>query len=108
MEELCAMLSSCSINFKPKLYDMIVYDFIDLSIQYQSTTLEHVYTFNINPHAEYASPTEINELLIYMQTNRVDNILQSIIKERYPSSYIDKTIIETMVDYYIECLSDIT
>ena len=36
MDELCRILASCAIDSKPKLYDMMIYDFKELSNQYIS------------------------------------------------------------------------
>ena len=102
MDELCNLLVSCAIESKPKLYDMMIYDFIDLSIQYNTNETE--YSFDMNSHAECVSILEMNELLNYMQSHKVDDILCKIIAERYPQCYIEKKTAEAMIDYYIECL----
>ena len=106
MDELCRILTSYAIQSKPKLYDMMIYDFKELSNQYTSNTNE--YLFGMKPEYDYLTSEDINELLFYLQNNNVEDILQSIIKQRYPSYFIDNLIVQTMVDYYIECLSSIS
>jgi len=105
MDELCMRLTSCAIESKPKLYDVMIYDFKELSNQYSSETNE--YLFGMKPEYDYLTSEDINELLIYLQNNNVEGVLQSIIKQRYPSYFIDNLIVQAMVDYYIECLSSI-
>ena len=106
MDELCAFLTSCSIQSKPKLYNMMIYDFKELSNQYSSETNE--YLFGMKPEYDYLTSEDINELLLYLQNNNVEDILHSIIKQRYPSCFIDTNIVQSMIDYYIECLSSIS
>ena len=105
MDSLCNLLTSCHIEHKPKLYNMMIYDFKELSNQYSSEASE--YLFGMKPEYDYLTSEDINELLFYLQNNNVENILQSIIKQRYPSCFIDTNIVQTMIDYYIECLSSI-
>ena len=105
MDELCNQLTSCYIQSKPKLYDMMIYDFKELSNQYSTNTSE--YLFGMKPEYDYLTFDDINELLIYLQKYNIEEILTSIIKKRYPTCFIDTNIIQTMIDYYIECLSTI-
>ena len=101
MENLCNQLLKCSINNKPVLYDMMIYDFVNLSYQYSQLT---EFTFDMNPTYDYATRDNLEELAIYIQKNKPENILYQIIQERYPSQYIEKNIVIAMVDYYLECL----
>ena len=41
MDELCNQLTTCYIQSKPKLYDMMMYDFKELSNQYSTNTSEY-------------------------------------------------------------------
>ena len=81
----------------------MIYDFKELSNQY--LTEDTTYSFDMQPEHNYTSFNDINELIIYLQKNNVEDILISIIKERYPNCFIDRMIIQSMIDYYIECLS---
>ena len=101
MDELCSMLTNCDIEYKPKLYDMMIYDFKDLSNQYFSNTQE--YSFDMKPEDNYLKFEDINELCIYLQRTNVE----CIIKTRYPVCFIDKYVVICMIDYYIECMLSI-
>ena len=105
MDELCHILTSCKIKSKPKLYVMMIHDFKELSTQYTSNTNEYI--FDMKPEYDYLNSDDINELLFYLKNNNVEDILQSIIKQRHQSYFIDNLIVQTMIDYYIECLSSI-
>lgn len=103
MDALCNQLTSCYIKQKPKLYDMMIYDFKELSNQYSTNELE--YSFDMKPEYNYLSFQDVQELLIYLQKNNVEKILICIIQETYPSINIDHRTIESMIDYYIDCIS---
>ena len=62
----------------------------------------------MKPEYDYLTFEDINELLLYLQRNNVEKVLQSIIKKRYHSCFIDNLIVQTMVDYYIEYLSSVS
>ena len=102
MDELCRKLTLCHIIHKPQLYDMMIYDFETLSKQYSINTNEYV--FDMKPEYDFITFQDLEELLVYLQKNNVEEILSSIIKERYPCVFIDQNIITSMVDYYIENL----
>lgn len=102
MDDLCNLLISCKID-KPVLYDMMIFDFASLSEQYYSNV--DCYTFEVNPKFEYATDSDINELLIYIQKNNCEEILIKMIRERYGLNvFIEMYIIQSMIDYYLECL----
>ena len=102
MDDLCNALLSCKIEYKPVLYDMMIFDFVELSKQYSNNCIE--YTFEVNSDYEVVDSNNIEELGIYIQQNKCETILQQIIEQRYPFIHIDKNIISSMIDYYIECL----
>ena len=103
MDSLCQQLISCKIEVKPKLYDMMIYDFVDLSIQYNSNSTD--YYFNMKPEFDYVSKLELKELICYIEgSSNTSSILHQMILERYPGIHIDNNIVESMIDYYIECL----
>ena len=102
MDELCDKLLSCHIEKKPKLYDMMIFDFIELSKQYSSQT--NFYIFEMNPKYEDVSFININELCEYIQKNNCENILLDIIHKRYPGIYADSRTVTSMIDYYLEVL----
>jgi hypothetical protein len=105
MDELCNQLLSCNIDNRPKLYDMMIFDFVELSRQYSQQSNEYVeYTFDVNYKYEHIQFTDINELSQYIQKNKSEDILADIIRERYPHMHIDKNIVASMIDYYLECL----
>ena len=103
MDALCQSLTQCTIEFRPKLYDMMIYDFADLSEQYKSHVFS--FTFGLKPEFNYVTDAEINELIFYLQNNKVDSILLQMIHEKSPHCTVDTGIIHSMIDYYIECLS---
>ena len=102
MDNLCNALLSCKIEYKPILYDMMIFDFVELSKQYSNNCFQ--YTFGVNPDYEVVDSDDIEELGIYIQQSKCENILQQIIEQRYPLVHIDSNIISSMIDYYIECL----
>ena len=104
MDLLCNLLTTCHIEQKPKLYDMMIYDFKELSNQYSENVIE--YSFDMKPEYNYLEFQDIQELLIYLQKNNVEDILTRIIIERYNGIYIDNRTIQSMIDYYIDCLSN--
>lgn len=104
MDSLCSLLTSCHIEHKPKLYNMMIYDFKELSNQYSNNTIE--YSFDMRPEYNYLEFQDVQELLIYLQQNNVEEILSSIIKERYNGIHIDKRTIQSIIDYYIDCISN--
>ena len=104
MDELCNLLISCHIQNKPKLYNMMIYDFKELSNQYSENIIE--YSFDMKPEYNYIEFEDLQELLIYIQKNNVDEILTDIIKERYNGVHIDNRTIQSMIDYYIDCLTN--
>ena len=103
MDSLCNLLTTCHIEQKPKLYNMMIYDFKDLSNQYSDNQIE--YSFDMRPEYNYLDFEDVQELLIYLQKNNVEEILTRIILERYQGIHIDNRTIQTMIDYYIDCLS---
>ena len=56
MDDLCNALLSCNIEYKPVLYDMMIFDFIELSKQYINNCVE--YTFEVNPEYEFSNSNE--------------------------------------------------
>ena len=104
MDSLCNQLTSCYIKYKPKLYDMMIYDFKELSNQYSENAIE--YLFNMKPEYNYLEFQDIEELIMYLQKNNVEEILTRIIIERHDGIHIDNRTIQSMIDYYIECLSN--
>ena len=104
MDLLCNQLTSCYIEHKPKLYNMMIYDFKELSNQYSDNIIE--YSFDMKPEYNYLEFQDIQELLIYLQTNNVEDILIQIIIERHNNIHIDHRIIQSMIDYYIDCISN--
>ena len=103
MDLLCSLLTTCHIEQKPKLYNMMIYDFKELSNQYSDNVIE--YSFDMKPEYNYLEFQDIQELIIYLQKNNVEEILTRIILKRYNDIHIDNRIIQSMVDYYIDCLS---
>ena len=101
MDDLCNQLLTCKLDTTPKLYHMMIYDFADLSDQYNKST---EFTFNMNSSFELATLHDISELIVYIQTSNAEEILQRMIWERYPAVFIDTRVISSMIDYYIECL----
>ena len=104
MDSLCNLLTSCHIDNKPKLYDMMIYDFKELSNQYFTNVIE--YSFDMRPEYNYLEFHDVQELLVYLQKNNVEEILSSIILERHKNIHIDNRTIQSMIDYYIDCLSN--
>ena len=104
MDSLCNLLTSCHIDNKPKLYDMMIYDFKELSNQYLTNVIE--YSFDMRPEYYYLEFHDVQELIVYLQKNNVEEILTSIIMERHNGIYIDKRTIFSIIDYYIDCLSN--
>jgi len=104
MDSLCSLLTTCHIEHKPKLYNMMIYDFKELSNQYLSNVIE--YSFDMKPEYNYLEFQDVQELLIYLQTNNIEEILSSIIMERHRGIHIDNRTIQSMIDYYIDCLSN--
>ena len=98
MDELCNQLTTCYIQSKPKLYDMMMYDFKELSNQYSTNTSE--YFFGMKPEYDYLTCDDINELLMYLHKYNVEKKVSSIMEKRYPNCFIDFSIIQTMIDYY--------
>ena len=101
MEKLCNQLLKCSINNKPVLYDMMIYDFVNLSYQYSQLT---EFTFDMNSTFDSATSADIQQLAIYIQQQNVEKTLHQIIQERYPLLFVEKNIVTAMMDYYLECL----
>lgn len=101
MEDLCNQLLRCQITNKPKLYNMMIFDFADLSEQYNKST---EFTFNMNHAYELATSFDIQELVEYIQQFNAETTLEKMIEERYPNVFIDRRILFSMIDYYIECL----
>lgn len=104
MDSLCSLLTTCHIEHKPKLYNMMIYDFKELSNQYSNNIIE--YSFDMRPEYNYLEFQDVQELLIYLQTNNVEGILCSIIFERHNNILIDYRTIQSMIDYYIDCLTN--
>ena len=105
MDDLCNLfINSCSLQ-KPVLYDMMIFDFKDLSEQYINNTGNYI--FNMNPNFEYTLNTDIDILISYLSVNNTaETILISMIKKRFGENiFIDINIINSMVDYYIECIN---
>ena len=96
-------MKSCSMN-KPILYDMMLNDFIELSHQYKNN--DNMYIFNLNSNINYINNVQINELLNYMFNNdqEINSILIKTIHKRYPNIHLNNLTINSMIDYYIECL----
>jgi len=82
----------------------MIYDFKELSNQYSENIIE--YSFDMKPEYNYIEFEDLQELLIYIQKNNVDEILTDIIKERYNGVHIDNRTIQSMIDYYIDCLTN--
>ena len=101
MDNLCNQLLQCSIDNRPVLYDMMIYDFVNLSHQYNQLT---EFTFDMNSNFDSATSADIEQLSIYIQKQNAEVLLYKIIQERYPTLFIDKNIVTAMVDYYLECL----
>ena len=62
MDSLCNLLTSFHIEQKPKLYNMMIYDFKDLSNQYSDNQIE--YSFDMKPEYNYLEFEDVQELLI--------------------------------------------
>mgnify|MGYP000989591633 CR=1 FL=1 len=114
MEELCESLKKCRMSDcgwkwsniaeasrKPILYSMMIEDFNDLSQQYNTSS---EYTFNMNQEFETATQHDIEQLLVYIQSNNCEDILYEMIQTMYPNLYVERRILIGMVDYYMECL----
>lgn len=102
MEELCSLLLSCNIDNKPVLYDNLIFDFSELSRQYMDTESEYV--FQLHMKYKMASFGDINEIISYIQQQNCEEILIRMIKQRYGDIFIDRLIIMSMIDYYLNCL----
>ena len=103
MDTICELLSNeCRIQ-GPKLYGMMVNDFEQLARQYINHIQE--YSFEMDPRDEYVSIIEINELLQYIQMNKVETVLIEQIKRLSPKCIIYENTIQSMIDYYMECLT---
>ena len=105
MDDLCNLfIQSCSLQ-KPVLYDMMIFDFKDLSEQYINNSGNYI--FNMNPNFELALPTDVKILISYISAdNTAETILISMIKKRFGENiFIDINIINSMIDYYIDCLN---
>ena len=102
MDQLCSLLVSCKIENKPVLYDMMIYDFASLCDQYNNSN--EYYTFNMNSEFDLASFDDINGLVIYIQNCKCEDILIKMINQKFGNIFIDHSIIQSMIDYYLECL----
>ena len=94
MDSLCNQLTSCYIEYKPKLYNMMIYDFKELSNQYSENAIE--YSFDMKPEYNYLEFQDVQELLIFLQKNNVEEILIQIIVERYSDIHIDNRTIQSI------------
>ena len=104
MDSLCNQMTTCYIEHKPKLYNMMIYDFKELSNQYSDNVIE--YSFDMKPEYDYIDFHELQELLRYLQKNNVEELVTRMIIERHHGIHIDKRTIQSMIDYYIDCLSN--
>ena len=105
MESLCNSLTSCHIEDKPKLYNMMIYDFKELSNQYSNNIIE--YSFDMKPEYNYLEFQDVQELIIYLQKNNVEEILIRIIMKKHNNIHIDNRTVQSIIDYYIDCLSNV-
>ena len=103
MDALCNALNKCQIDDKPNLYNMMINDFTNLANQYLHSS--NCFTFEMQNDIESISIDDINELLIYIQKQKCENLLIEIIKYYHPDIFIDKNMINSIIDYYMDLLS---
>ena len=102
MDSLCNSLNQCKIDDRPVLYNMMINDFTNLANQYLHSSN---FTFEMQNDIGCISINDIDELLVYIQKQKCENILIEIIRHYHPDTFIDKNMINSIIDYYMDLLS---
>jgi hypothetical protein len=112
LNEITNMFSGIKFDDKPKLYNYLADDFRELAKEYNTimTSLDknifHM-VFDPKPDIDIFSDSQTNaELIKYLNGNRKGySMLSDLIEENYHEHVIlDMNTIESLVDYYIECI----
>tara|TARA_B100001094_G_C18186600_1_gene804190 strand:+ start:3096 stop:3491 length:396 start_codon:yes stop_codon:yes gene_type:complete len=112
LQEISNLFSGVKLNDKPKLYNYLTEDFEHLAQEYHDmmNSLDqnqfHM-VFDPKPDVDIFSDPESNaELVDYLNKDRKGyTMLCDLIRENFPQYVIlDTCIVESIVDYYIECI----
>jgi len=112
LQEIGTLFSNVKLDDKPKLHNYLAEDMKSLAREYydmmNSFDQNHFHmVFDPKPDVDIFSDPESNaELVNYLNNDRKGyNMLSDLIQENFPQCVmLDRSIVESLVDYYIECI----